>query len=224
MSELCYACPAVATTSEHVPPLCLFPERKDRPEGDDLRRNLITVPACAMHNTNKSGEDVYLWHVLTLNRDGNAVAVQQARTKLSRATRRAPALFLAMTEEAVPVECHARTGEAIDADELPLDGARFESAMDLLARALHLWHFTSRWTGSIKIVPEFIVAKSSAEDDASFANLCAVVDLSFANAPVHGENPSVFSYQVVDFPKQLRAMRLAFYEGTRVAVFFEGQN
>ena len=53
--ETCYMCDSIATTREHVPPKCLFPEKKDI--GDDIyRQNLITVPSCDKHNTSKSQE------------------------------------------------------------------------------------------------------------------------------------------------------------------------
>lgn len=37
-AQTCYMCDAPATSEEHVPPKCLFPERKDLPQGMDLRR------------------------------------------------------------------------------------------------------------------------------------------------------------------------------------------
>ena len=42
----CYMCEKESTSSEHVPPKCLFPEKKDLPDGVDLRKSLITVPSC----------------------------------------------------------------------------------------------------------------------------------------------------------------------------------
>lgn len=55
----CYMCVSPATSREHVPPLCLFPESKDV-GGKDYRRNLITVPSCDEHNSKKESDDEFL--------------------------------------------------------------------------------------------------------------------------------------------------------------------
>src|SRR5207249_7535044 len=52
----CYMCDRQATSHEHVPPKCIFPERKDT-DGQDLRAQLITVPSCDIHNSKKSKDD-----------------------------------------------------------------------------------------------------------------------------------------------------------------------
>lgn len=57
--KTCYACEAQATSREHVPPLCLFPTARDS-DGQDLRRNLITVPSHEAHNLQKSKDDEFL--------------------------------------------------------------------------------------------------------------------------------------------------------------------
>ena len=67
-NNTCYMCEAVATTDEHAPPRCLFPETKDLIDKSlDLRKELITVPACKEHNTAKSTDDEYLLNILSLN-------------------------------------------------------------------------------------------------------------------------------------------------------------
>ena len=36
--ETCYMCDEIATSKEHVPPKCIFPEKKDIGEDNFLRR------------------------------------------------------------------------------------------------------------------------------------------------------------------------------------------
>ena len=60
----CYMCDNLATTIEHAPPKCIFPEKKDLPAGMDLRKELITVPSCEEHNTAKSTDDEYLLNII----------------------------------------------------------------------------------------------------------------------------------------------------------------
>jgi hypothetical protein len=69
----CYMCSRPGTTVEHAPPKCFFPESKDLP-GTDLRKNLITVPACDLHNTAKVKDDEYLLALITAHHGNNATA------------------------------------------------------------------------------------------------------------------------------------------------------
>jgi hypothetical protein len=89
----CYMCQSEATSKEHVPPLCLFPEQKDLPKGEDLRKNLITVPSCEVHNIEKSGDDTYLLYLLVLNLPSNEIAYNQYATKIKRDIERNPNLI-----------------------------------------------------------------------------------------------------------------------------------
>ena len=60
-------CDNLATTKEHVPPKCLFPEKKDLKDISlDLRKALIKAPSCVDHNCKKSGDDEYLFNVLSM--------------------------------------------------------------------------------------------------------------------------------------------------------------
>jgi hypothetical protein len=56
-ASTCYMCDSPETSREHAPPLCFFPETKD--VGRDLRRNLVTVPSCDVHNSKKSKDDEF---------------------------------------------------------------------------------------------------------------------------------------------------------------------
>ena len=87
----CYACNEPSTSSEHVPPRVLFPELKDAQGDRGLRRDLITVPSCDAHNSEKSKDDEYLLWVLSANARANSLGVQQAMTKLIRSYQRRPA-------------------------------------------------------------------------------------------------------------------------------------
>ncbi len=51
-AKKCYLCPAPATTRDHVPPKCIFP--------DPLPANLITVPCCYSCNNGFSKDDEFL--------------------------------------------------------------------------------------------------------------------------------------------------------------------
>jgi len=108
----CYMCDKVATGWEHVPPRCLFPEQKDLPEGVDLRKQLITVPACDEHNSAKSKDDEYLLNVLVINLPANEIAKNHFLTKIKRAVQRNPRLMNQIMQNRCPVVAvHKASGE-----------------------------------------------------------------------------------------------------------------
>ena len=95
-------CDEVATSREHVPALCFFPEAKDLlPGAEDMRRNLFTVPSCDAHNSKKSKDDQYLWHIVTMVQGLNECGQNMVRTKVMRAIRRRPALVGSIMERAI---------------------------------------------------------------------------------------------------------------------------
>lgn len=86
-SEKCYMCERNATSREHVPPLCLFPEVKDT-KGINFRKNLITVPSCDIHNSKKSDDDEFLMLSLSGLIKNNPVGNFHQLTKANRALKK----------------------------------------------------------------------------------------------------------------------------------------
>jgi hypothetical protein len=83
-------CESIATSVEHAPPKCIFPEAKDTLSGEDYRKNLITVPSCDAHNLARSKDDEYLLHVLAASITSNNVGLNQFLTKSRRAFDESP--------------------------------------------------------------------------------------------------------------------------------------
>ncbi len=64
----CYCCEEIATTKDHIPPKCFFPEKKHFSSGShDYRSQLISVPACSAHNNLRSSDDEYTAAVIVMN-------------------------------------------------------------------------------------------------------------------------------------------------------------
>src|SRR4051812_18866897 len=99
-------CPAEATSVEHVPPRGLFPKEKDLPVGVNLRKQLLTVPSCDLHNSEKSKEDTYLRNILVMNVPNNTTAQNHFFKAVMRSYQERPALLnsIANTQVAVEVE------------------------------------------------------------------------------------------------------------------------
>lgn len=225
MNDSCFACSSLATTREHVPPACLFPETRDTDGKQDLRRNLITVPACADHNLAKSGDDEYFLWVLSANLSANSVARQQVSTKLVRAHRRRPKLGQSILTDANDVTVvDGHSGMMHGAVEVPLDGARFQRVLDLVALGVYRHYFRERWDGGIRVHPDSIGHSDSDQVmgvDTDRLFLFEAAKKLFAQESRHGENPEVFWYQVHKPMSQCRClMRLVFFSGCTATAFF----
>jgi len=149
-SKKCYFCQAYATSREHVPPKCLFPEKKDI-LGFDLRRDLITVPSCEIHNTAKSSDDEFLLLNLSGIVGSNTVGEIQRWKKVERARIRRkwniPDIVLDRTDN---IEEVSNDGELqVLASWGPPDLPRLNSCYESIARGIHLHHYGNYFDGEI---------------------------------------------------------------------------
>ena len=222
----CYMCDKPETGVEHVPPRCLFPEQKDIPNGVDLRKQLITVPACDEHNTSKSQDDEYLLYLLVINLPANETAKNQFFTKIMRSIERNPSLikrFMANPHPVIAVD--KKTGQAHHTVAVNVDDARLDSALDHIARALYFHHFRAQWLGDVRTQPDFLLASldpdKGRERNKLGEHMVAAADHLFEGKEFYGANPEAFKYQVLDGNENThKLMRLHFYNGCRVSVFF----
>lgn len=95
--DKCYLCGEKATTKEHVPPKCLFPEKKDINSNIDYRKNLITVPSCETHNNSYSKDDEFLMVCLAGLLGNNSVGYEHQKGKVTRALKRRSSKLLNST-------------------------------------------------------------------------------------------------------------------------------
>jgi hypothetical protein len=224
----CYMCNRQSASVEHVPPRCLFPEQKDLPAGVDLRKQLITVPACDLHNTAKSKDDEYLLYVLVMNLPANTIAKNHFLTKLMRAVNRNPGLMRGIVSTPTSViAVDEISGEEHHTVAVRVDDKRVDSALEHMARALYFHHFQKKWFGRVKTQAEFFLVSLDPQDARELnepgERIAATADQIFAGAEYFGENPDVFKYQMVGGNERIpHLMRLHFYDGGRVTVFFLG--
>jgi len=225
--KTCYMCEkdAVSGKGEHVPPKCLFPEQKDLSKNVDLRKNLITVPACAEHNTSKSKDDEYLLYLLVINLPANEVAKNQFATKIMRDFHRNPKLIQHITRNPFPVMAvDSMSGETHNTFAVQIDESRLNSALDHIARALYFHHLREKWLGNVTIRPDFIlwsIDKNTRELNEPVEKIAEASDMLFLDSTYFGENPDIFKHQVTDGNEKIKKlMRLYFYNGCRVSVLF----
>lgn len=212
MTIYCYFCDSLATSKEHIPPRCLFPEKKDLPDGIDYRKDLITVPSCHAHNSEQSKEDEYLHFVLLHGYFNNRISQDHFNSKIVRAMTRRPALLFAFYETQMPV--------IVDGDptlSVEIDRTRFENSLERIVQGLIVKNYGLRWSKPIKIYTPLLLENNQPE--ANKFN-CLVTELGHAvinrlrNIEKRGANPEIFWYQLfVEREKDYLICRMMFYGG-----------
>ena len=220
-------CDQLATSIEHIPPRCIFPEKKDLPNGIDLRKNLMTVPSCDEHNSQKSGDDEYLLYILSMVFQSNKVGMHHYFTKIRRAIKRNPSVLKRIANTAVPVNVkNFENGIVSKSYAINVEEDRFNGIIDKMARAIYYYHFNEKWLSLVRYQAEFLIAtidpKKVKELNDPLQDITMKANGWFANSPILGENPTVFKYQVLE-GNHSKLMRLHFYEGCRILLIFNGE-
>ena len=208
----CYFCESAATSTEHVPPACLFPEQKDLDDGVDYRKNLLTVPSCDEHNSHKSKEDEYVQLILVHGYFNNNAGQDHFNSKIVRAMTRRPALLVALYANADPV-----TVDGVPTVAVTVDRERFNLALERICQGLCVKFAGERWPKEIEIHAPILLAKD--EPDAGKVNslitgLSKSIIGSLDGVAKHGDNPDIFWCQLlIDKAKDRLLCRMVFYGG-----------
>ena len=211
--KTCYACDRQATSREHVPPKCFFPEKGELSPERDYRKNLITVPSCDVHNLSKSKDDEYLLAVVLSYFENNAIAQGDFLKKMLPALKRRPSLFSFFAN------LRPATVDGKPTAVFEVDRSRFDKSIVCMAQALHFHHYGEKWQEPFEV---FTIAPAMRlgnyeEINIEFQRLRYVVVSLLENQPRFGENQDIFYYQVSreEEPKGF-FVRLVFYEGVSV--------
>jgi len=228
ISETCYMCEQPATSREHVPPKCLFPEQKDLEAGQDLRKNLIRVPSCDTHNQEKSGDDEYLLFALTMSISNNQTAMTQIQRKIVRSITRNRSRFDGFARDPQHVFAVDPSGTAVDTLMVRIDNKRFLKSLDWIARGLFRHQFSRRFNGKCSLLPDFTLYAGS-EDDVKRNDIqsgaTSYVRPHFDELEQLGDNPEVFRYCFGDPDERgLIPMRMSFFDGSNVYVAYIPEN
>jgi hypothetical protein len=219
-------CDARATGKEHVPPKCLFPEKKDLALQIDLRKTLYKVPSCDAHNSQKSRDDEYLLYILSSSYQINDIGRNLYRTKVRRAIKRNASILGLIAATATPVSPRKSIFEK-EAHSIAyeVDANRFNTLIDRLARAIYYHHFKEKWLHSIQYQAEFLFASKDPSDRANLRNIeiSRQANEWFSDVDFLGENPEAFKYQSLTI-ESAKIMRLHFYDGCKLLLFFYWPN
>lgn len=209
----CYMCDNLAISVEHVPPRCLFPKQKDLPSGIDLRRELLTVPACAQHNMEKSQEDEYFLNVIVGMENVNAVGIEHYRHQVRRQYARNNSLLWRFKSRSI--DFGDKLGHTVEIE-------RLDSFIEQLARGLYFVHFGRKCQGRIGWFPEFLsrITELDLQHERVRLSMIARNEQKFSTASFLGANQSVFTYQVIGTEQDCE-MRLHFYGGVKMLLAFQ---
>lgn len=207
-------CNEPATSREHVPPSCFFPEK------NEFRKNLITVPSCVQHNLVKSGDDEYLFAVISSHLESNQIAQDQFK-KTIKAIKRRSRLATTFFKNMRPIQLgDMQTGV------FHIDKERFDKSFDHISRGIYYHHFKKRIERPSATMSYALFADSTSKEAAEMNKILLqwreYSTRGLAQSPKYGENPAVYYYQVIkDNDSEGVAIRHVFYEGVVTDVLFE---
>ena len=213
--ETCYMCDAVATSREHAPPLCFFP--KSNEVGQDLRRNLITVPACDSHNSKKSKDDEFFRSIVLMTAaESSEITRHQFFGKFLRAVKRAPHVYRSFFSDRGSIA--ERKQHAMQ-----IDRPRFDACADHIARAIFFHSFRSKWLFPVAVESPNFYANVVSDNVVPDQRTMRAISLSrqfLGSEPVRGENPEVFKYRIrFDEDEQIYAFAGIFYDSFEVFMY-----
>ncbi|NFI05220.1 hypothetical protein FC959_12555 [Clostridium botulinum] len=216
--EVCYWCGNLATSKEHVPPKCLFPEDKDVGGiiGRTFRNNLITVPSCDEHNMSKSNEDEYLMTCLSGRVGNNGVAYIHNATKVKRAIKRNPNLIKINDEDIVKLN-----GKEFPIQWITVDNYKLAHSFEAIARALYYYEKGNCFTGECKIISRILTHPDNEKWSSFVEHAIEVIEREQPHwgTELKGYNVDIFIYQFSPIDGfGCQTLALTFYKSTKVYV------
>ena len=213
----CYMCESEATSDEHAPPRCLFPERKDASDGVDYRINLITVPSCDKHNSAKSRNDEYLFQALAGSYTSSPLGLSQFTTKVNRSFQRSPQKAASLIKRSEPVLLKRHPADEWEhGAEIIVEAERLDEVLASCARALYFHETKRKFLGPVHVTTVF-TKYNHAEVQANVTRSIEIAVRFFANHQKKGQNPAVFWYKF-DENENIAVFFMTFYSGSEVIV------
>jgi hypothetical protein len=192
-------CPELATTREHAPPQCFFP--------DGFRKNLTTVPSCPEHNYGHSLDVEYTRNVICTQHGVNAAATAVFETA-KRSFENSPGLMARTFRTMKPF------GEG---GTFRVDLQRHRKVMRAIAFATYLRDNGHKHEGDWRIfTPSFLFADSLNDGRPDpWMPLRRVLE-SAQFTPRAVTQPEVFKYGVLQMDEERVLYKFEFYEAVTV--------
>jgi hypothetical protein len=220
----CYCCNEIAKTKDHIPPKCFFPEIKYFPDSSpDYRSQLVTVPACEIHNNSRSTDDEYTAAMIFLHsRSEIALAMLDAKW-IKVMSRREASLGRKIFSTARSVRTINRENGLFSVRKtlaISYDMKRVENVIEAIARALYYYDSDGqkKWMGNCIIrSPHFRYRDLKLPQDDYYLSQVNQVfvygehkkDLSLERK---GANQDIFYYQLLKNQNSIAVViRMVFY-------------
>lgn len=217
-NESCYWCGKEATSREHVPPKCLFPEDKDIKGVLDksFRKDLITVPSCDEHNLSKSNDDEYLMACMATVVGNNGIAYIHTRTKVSRSVRRNPNLFKILREGNIKTKNYNYPVAIAEVSTY-----RLSHSLEAIARAIYYHEFNEQFNGKCTVSMPFFIKEMNDMGKQMLDLIQNEINQERVSWTVKGGNPDIFRYQLGNKDGfGSRILVLNFYNNLEVYISF----
>ncbi len=219
----CYCCEQTATTKDHIPPLCFFPEKKYLFSNSiDYRSHLITVPSCSEHNNSRSRDDEYTAAVIVLNSESELAFTIFKSKWVKTLLRREGVLGKRIFSTARSVKVTSKKNRVLIPYEtlaISYEMGRIERVMESIARGLYYLEsgHQEKWVNNCIIKsPNFLNRDLSHAQDAYTLNQ---INQAFIHGEKHqelgltkkGSQPDVFYYQFFKSEDNNFIIRMVFY-------------
>ena len=195
----CYMCDAAATSVEHVPPQCFFPEGR--------REGIITVPSCEKHNEANAKDVEYVRNVISTQHGTNGAAAEIFETS-KRSLEHSPRLRTRTFRDLRPVMVDgAETGA------FRIDLPRHKRVMEAIAYALYFHDYGRKHRGDWRVfTPSFVYAGTvdRGEPDPWEGFRALIESVEYVAVPV--PQPEVFKYGRLELDQGQMIYRFEFYE------------
>lgn len=201
-ADTCYVCNEPASSDEHVPARCFFPDDAD------LRKALITVRSCTAHNQDTSKDDQYVRTLIAMAYGGNPVGAKHFRDRVRLRLEESPGLARLIFGATKPVLTPEGPSHAFR-----LDRARFDRVMRKIGYGIYRSERGIPWSRELIVFTADLRLDDLAHDDfgvlACWANSHPDLPLS------KGANPEVFQYRLME-EDGITIVQLIFYGGFTV--------
>jgi len=219
--EKCYMCESEETSREHVPPRCLFPEKKDIGHSK-YRNNLITVPSCDLHNSHKSKDDEFLMVSIAGIVGNNSIGYLHNRGKVNRALRRTSYKLLSkILFKQKLAKLNVKDNKFLDVIVGTPDVERLISCFENIAYGVYRHHFGESFVGEIKVIPAFLTSLD--KNTRNFNNFVKhKFSIELSGKSQMGHNPDVSYYQFTDIDNNgVSGLKMCFYGNVDVYVSYK---
>ena len=218
----CYCCEKIATTRDHIPPKCFFPEKKHlSSDSPDYRSDPIILLACSECNNLRSKDDEYTAAVIIMNSRSDLAFTMSKSKWVKTLLRHEGALGKRIFSTAKSTKFISRRNSVLIPHEtlsISYEITRIERVIESVARALYYIEsgYRERWLNSCIVKsPRLFNRDLSYSQDAYFLDQ---INQAFVHGEKHpeleltkkGVHPDVFYYQFLKSEHE-NIIKMVFY-------------